>query len=670
MPEPAGHAPTRNGGRTAHVTIVTPDIVGPVKNGGIGTACFHYARSLAGAGYAVEVLFSGTVGDEARQRWSRWYEKFGIRFCTMDDVPSIPVHVYGSRWHVERAHQIFNYLRNRTCDYLIFQDWHANGFWAARAKQMGVAFSDVPIGVITHSPNQWQKEGMSSFGRPFDDSSLEWAEKETIAAVDILISPSHHMPEWLLSHGYRLPDRIAICPYTFEDQTFAGAPEACDGSHLIFFGRLETRKGLHLLGGALRELRQRGKQLPRKVSLLGKTAEVNGTPTVEYLRQLQADLGDVQFVVETDLNYTQAVEYIRTSNGVVVIPSILDNYPLTVIESITNGFCFVASDAGGIPEMVDPAVSFPRTVSGLRQKLEELPDIDFSALQHPYNPTRARQIWLDHVESVVEERHKPRAARVTPSVAPVSVCIPFYRHDRYIDRVVGAFLRMNLPDLQLVFVNDGTPLAERPRYEAIRRELEPLGHVFHDQPNAGPGPARNKAIELARYDRLLFFDADNVPFPDMVERLDRAMNSAAADSMAVPFLGVPSMTRRPVREDTVLQYRPPGGPVAVAFVENVVGDVCAMVRREVVEALGGFSNDRQSWEDWDFFLRVIGHGFRHMVYPDPLFFYTVDPGGRNLMATERQNQASLLRVLRTLPPELTSDIAEVFAREFIVSGVR
>ena len=39
--------------------FVTPDIVGPVKNGGIGTACFHYARVLAGAGIAVEILFAG-----------------------------------------------------------------------------------------------------------------------------------------------------------------------------------------------------------------------------------------------------------------------------------------------------------------------------------------------------------------------------------------------------------------------------------------------------------------------------------------------------------------------------------------------------------------------------------------------------------------------------------
>jgi glycosyltransferase involved in cell wall biosynthesis/GT2 family glycosyltransferase len=669
----SGSTPIQASERDAkgRVIIVTPDIVGPVKNGGIGTACFHYARSLANAGYHAEVLFSGTIGEVERQRWARWYDSFGIDFHTMDEIPSIGLTVYGCRWHVERAQYILTYLRERTYDYIIFQDWHANGFWAARAKRMGVAFGDTPIGLISHSPNQWQKEGMQTFGSPVEDCSLEWAEKETIAAVDILISPSHHMVDWLRAHGYRLPDRVVTCPYTFEDETLEVTSPGADVGHLIFFGRLETRKGLHLLGGALRELQTRGGVLPRKVSWLGKLAEVNGIPTMDYLRALETDLGTVEFVVKTDFDYVQAVEYIRTHNGVVVIPSILDNYPLTVIESVTNGFCFLASDAGGIPEMIDPAVCFERTPSGLRAKLEELSTIDFASLRHAYDPVTARRTWLEHVgTTVAAARRTPRATATRRAVPPVSVCVPFYRHDQYVDRLVYAFLRMDLPDLQFVFVNDGTPPEERTCFDALRRELEPLGHVFHDQVNAGPGAARNKAVELARHDLLLFFDADNVPFPDMVERLCDALMSASADSMAAPFVGIPPMLRLPVPEDVVMQFRPPGGPVALALIDNVVGDVCSLVRRQVVEALGGFCDQRQSWEDLDFFVRAVAGGFRHFVYPDPVFFYTMDAQGRNLTAATHMNYRNLLRSLRSMPREAASEVAEIFAMQFLVSRRR
>jgi GT2 family glycosyltransferase len=95
--------------------------------------------------------------------------------------------------------------------------------------------------------------------------------------------------------------------------------------------------------------------------------------------------------------------------------------------------------------------------------------------------------------------------------------------------------------------------------------------------------------------------------------------------------------------------------------------VCSLVRRQVVEEIGGFSDQRQSWEDLDFFLRAIARGFRHLVYPDPLFFYTVDERGRNLTAATHMNYRNLMRRLHSMPAEVTSEVAEIFATQFLVS---
>jgi len=656
--------------RRGHVIIVTPDIVGPVKNGGIGTACFHYARTLAGAGYAVDILFSGEIGAEKARHWVGWYAERTIGFYTLDDIPPLLLPSFGLQWYTERSLRIMEFLRQRDYDYIIFQDWHANGFWVARARRMGAFFPRSVVGVVVHSPNQWQKAGMRSFGtNPLDEAGLEWAEKEEIATADILISPSHHMISWLRSHGYKLPDRVVICPYTFEDPVVVSRPHQLDHDHLVFFGRLETRKGLHLLGGALRAMKRAGTPLPHRVSFLGKYAEVEGVPTADYLTALHRDLGSVEFRVETDWDYMQAVDYIQRSNAIVVLPSILDNHPLTVMESITNGFCFIASDAGGIPEMIDPAVCFPATVEGLQNKLGELRRIDFAELRHPYNSDSARNIWLAHVGDVVEEARSAAAAstHVTREhVPPVSACIPFYRHDRYFSRLVGSFLRMQLPHLQLVVVDDGTPAGERAEFDRLKRELEPLGHVFHSQPNGGPGAARNRAVALARHDLLLFFDADNVPFPDMVEKLCRAMAHSGADSICAPFLAVPPMTRRPIWEDATALFLAQGGPISRAMVDNVLGDVCSLIRRPMFEALGGFSTNHAAWEDWEFFARAVAAGYRHLVYPEPLFFYTMDQTGRNLVAKDYHNRINLLGSLDHMPAAEVAEIARTFILDFTV----
>jgi glycosyltransferase involved in cell wall biosynthesis len=656
------------------IAIVTPDIVGPVKNGGIGTACFHYARTLAVAGHHVEILFSGEIGEEKRRYWSNWYASRAITLLTLDDIPRRSMALFGCRWYTERALRIFEFLRARRYDYIIFQDWHANGFWAVQARNVVAAFEHTPIAVISHSPNQWQKVGMRTFGaNPLEESGLEWAEKRQIAEANILISPSQHMVQWLREHEYTVPARLAICPYTFEDPIVPGCPDTLDREHLIFFGRLETRKGLHLLAGALRGLKLARAWLPRQVSFLGKYAEVEGIQTPVYLRDLRAELESVEFRIETDYDYQEAVDYIRRYNGVVVIPSLLDNCPLTVIESITNGFCFIASDAGGIPEMVDPAICFPATVDGLQRKLVELDRIDFAALRHLYDPTEARAVWLGHVEQVISEaRATPEPARVLrEEIPPISVCVPFYRHDHYIGRMIGSFLRMGLPQLQFVVVDDGTPESERSNFDRLKRELEPLGHIFHSQPNAGAGAARNRAVSLARHDVLLHFDSDNVPFPDMVERLWQAMARARADSVAAPYVTVPPMTRRPIQGDTILRYQAQGGPIALALLENVLGDTCSIMRRELVEALGGFLEARRSMEDWDFFFRVVAAGYRHTVYPEPLFYYTLDVNSRNRTEVkDYDNRINLLARLDSMPVKAAAHTAVAFAVEYMVNGRR
>src|SRR5689334_14716920 len=55
LPQPASgeHSNTRS-----KVCIATPDIVGPIRNGGVGTAYTSLARALAKAGHDVTILYT------------------------------------------------------------------------------------------------------------------------------------------------------------------------------------------------------------------------------------------------------------------------------------------------------------------------------------------------------------------------------------------------------------------------------------------------------------------------------------------------------------------------------------------------------------------------------------------------------------------------------------
>ena len=646
----------------AKVIIVTPDIVGPVKNGGIGTACYHYARTLAQAGHVTDVLFTGPCDLEAAAKWRDIYAAMGIGFWTLNDVPIRPVLTHGPRWFHDRSWAIMQFLRGRDDRYVLFQDWQANGFWPMRAKRMGLAFAHTTLGVIAHSCTEWQDEGMRSFGAdPIVAADLAWTERQAIAEADVLVSPSRHMVDWLRGHDFALPTRVALCPYTFEDEASALLPPP-DLSHFIFFGRLETRKGLGVLGDAVRGLLA-GAGRPKRISLLGKYAQVEGVPTQTYLDDLRRDLPDIQIDVQTDLDYREAIAFIRDTNGLVIMPSLLDNLPCTVIESIAKGLNFIASDVGGIPELADPAVLFTPTADALGRKLASCQEIDFTALDHPYRLESARETWLSHVDEVCA-LSTPQVRRVVRQ--GISVCIPFYHHDRYLKRVLRSFLRMARPDVQLVFVNDGTPEKHCPIFHEMASRLEPLGHIFHTQENTGPGGARNKAASLARHGKLLFFDTDNVAFPNLVSDLEAAQAASGAAVVSAPFIAVPPMLRDPLLSDAIFGYHPSGGSLASSMVDNSLGDTCALWNRLDFEALGGFRAARFYIEDWELFIRAAGRGYLNLTFPEPLFFYTHEDHERR-QTSNYVNYSVLWDQLGTLDPETLADIARTYIKHYYVS---
>jgi hypothetical protein len=115
-----------------------------------------------------------------------------------------------------------------------------------------------------------------------------------------------------------------------------------------------------------------------------------------------------------------------------------------------------------------------------------------------------------------------------------------------------------------------------------------------------------------------------------------------------------------------MQCYPQGGPLVQGLLDNVLGDTCALVRRPMFEALGGFTSNRAAWEDWEFFLRAIATGHRHTICATPTFYYTLDQGGRNETANNHDNLTSLLSCLDGMPVGAIADAARALVLEMIV----
>ena len=89
----------------------------------------------------------------------------------------------------------------------------------------------------------------------------------------------------------------------------------------------------------------------------------------------------------------------------------------------------------------------------------------------------------------------------------ISVIMPAYRVENYIERAVDSLLRQTFHDFELIIVDDGSPDATGRIADALAARDSRI-RVIH-QPNAGAPAARNRAMETAQGRYFFFMDADD-----------------------------------------------------------------------------------------------------------------------------------------------------------------
>ncbi|MDW8284411.1 MAG: glycosyltransferase [Myxococcales bacterium] len=651
--------PVPPGTRPARVCLVTNDLAGPIRNGGIGTACRALAEALAAAGQQVTVLYC--LGRHCEdQTPEHWIEHFGQRGIALVLLPE-PSLCYDANPEVVRSYEAYRWLRERSFDVVHFHDWRGLAFYSVLARHQGLAFAETLLCVTTHSPVLWHKlHNLEAVDR-LCDLEVDHLERQSVELADVVISPSAYMLGWLQSQGWRLPRTCYVQPNVLPRAVRAPAVpggEPLPVRELVFFGRLEPRKGLVLFCDAL-------ERLPAEVSrtlvvtFLGKDSPMSGpcATGAEYVRRRGA-AWPFRFQLLSDRSFAEAVAYLRGPGRLAVMASLAENSPYTVLECLGAGVPFVASSVGGIPELIRPedraAVLFSPTPAALAERLQAAVRDGARRASPAVDAQACEQAWVAWHRAL--PARLPRRPPLTAEQMPlVSVCLTHHERPQLLRQAVESLRAQTYPHLEVVLVDDGSRSAAAQAYLA---ELEPdfarRGWRIVRQPNRYLGAARNEAVRHARGHYLLFMDDDNCARPHEVSVLVQVALRTGADILTC-LIDLFSGEAAPDPEAPPLaRWLPLGGCAAVGLFRNCFGDANALVRREVFEALGGFTEDYGvGHEDWEFFARAVLRGYRLQVVPEPLYHYRVTSSSM-LRTTEpqRNHLRSLRPYLEAVPPEL------------------
>ena len=159
--------------------------------------------------------------------------------------------------------------------------------------------------------------------------------------IDVFIAPSRFLKEKVSSLSW-IRDKVTHLPYFIP----AGPDYTGTNQGYVFFaGRISWEKGVGTLLEAAERLR------PTRVVIAGEG------PPLEQFKSLARDKGlsNVEFA-----GYVkgEALDRLLGGSSCVVVPSIAyENLPLSILEAFARGKPVVASDCGGIPELVIDGVT-------------------------------------------------------------------------------------------------------------------------------------------------------------------------------------------------------------------------------------------------------------------------------------------------------------------------
>jgi glycosyltransferase involved in cell wall biosynthesis len=354
------------------IVVVTNEILGLVRNGGAATANTFLAFALAKLGHRVHILCTRPGGPaEIDPSWSAEYAKRGVEIARLGPPAQ---HVVPEKLAVPYA--VEQALRADPPDVVIAHDWAGPAYSALRLRQLGLGFGETLFVVYCHGTQVWIYDAHRQIGRRATSFERQAIERASIELADVVVSPSAYLIDWMRDRGWAIP-RPTVAPYftrsAVSGEAASKAPPNGRVNRIAFFGRLEERKGIAPFLEALNGL---DPELLAGIELLfvgSETARWSARRVEESLSDAaRTRLQDVRF--EVDLDQPEAIALLERPGTLAVMPSLVDNSPNVIYECMEHRIPFLASDAGGGPELVAkddrPRVFVTPTSAGIRGGLE------------------------------------------------------------------------------------------------------------------------------------------------------------------------------------------------------------------------------------------------------------------------------------------------------------
>ena len=540
-------------------------------------------------------------------------------------------------------------------DAVVYVEFPAIWGFACRtiqARRSGVLPSYCFVGVTDHGGFEWLRETNCRYrtDRPHWFGSAYHVEQYSYDNANLTCFPSHFLKAKVEGYGWRV-DRAVHLPYFIplvqplqnshrnttdyqgaidnrgEGQATDGQPRDSGKIPIVFFGRLEERKGLPTFLAALQILHETDPTWHERVSifLFGKIVSLESTDLHGLDSQAYIDrtLGDaIDYRIDPDLSSQEAIDAITRLNApVVCLCSPQENFPNTALEMGQLPVSLVVSDTGGFRETLDLVTRTEGTrwfVPGDCYSLAQT--LRAAVTAYPETPIVPDRAALERINRQLLDRRLELMTDTFLEIAPkempnpcITVGIPVFADGDKLAECLESLAGQTYTDLEAIVLYD--PYTDEATQEAIAQtqaqfpDYQFVSFAF----GQSWGSAYNQLVSRATGEYFLPLTPDRLLLPQAIETFVRA---TAIDDGAI--VTSPDMT---LDEDDLEVVTFIDASLLKLLEFNQTRDLCALFSLEWLRSFPYCEERGLRGLNWHLLAAAIATGAEIAYYPYPLSFW-------------------------------------------------
>ena len=202
----------------------------------------------------------------------------------------------------------------------------------------------------------------------------------------------------------------------------------------------------------------------------------------------------------------------------------------------------------------------------------------------------------------------------------ISVIVPVYKAEKYLNRCVDSILAQTFTDFEVLLIDDGSPDRSGEICDEYAKKDSRV-RVFHKE-NGGPSLARNLGIDHAQGKYLLFVDSDDIIGPMHLEDL---VASSDSESHMLVIQGLTAFTSKGNHIITLTNNVYTSKDISNFLEENGIGNmgysVCKLYDIDIINKYNIRMNPEVFFgEDIIFFMHYLCH-INKVVVIDKVDYY-------------------------------------------------